>query len=90
MEKIFEDLTKDTDPEILAYVERAAKEHLVDLYVEYYNRAEDAKFQSGASSKEAKTLNLIVRQCEMRIISKALSERGWESVMSIKYQKKKK
>lgn len=89
MEKIFEDLTKEADPEILAYTERAQKEHPVDLYVEYYNRAVDTSFQKGASSKEARTLDLIVKQCEMTIIMRALQARGWESVMTLKYQKKK-
>lgn len=85
---ILESMAESADPEIKEFCRRASTENAVDLYAEYNNRATIAMMQYGTSSHEWKTLELIVKQCEMLIVSRALIERGWDSHLVAHYTRK--
>lgn len=73
---------------IQEFCERSVKEDIVDLYAEYYNRAEDFKCQPNADSKEKNALTVIVSFCEKTIAQKALAERGYFPHLITKYVKR--
>lgn len=85
---IFEELSSNIDPVVQEFISRAAKENIVDLYVEYYNRKVDLEYQPNRDKKEMANLNLIEKQCEQMIVQKALHENGYDARMMIKYVKK--
>lgn len=87
---IFEEISSGLDPLVQEYLNRALHENIVDLYVEYYNREVDLEYQPGNHTNEAATLKIIVKQCEQRIIDKALRENGYDSRIVLKYAKNKK
>lgn len=87
---IFEEIASDTDPVLREFIDRASKENIVDLYVEYYNQLADLEYQSHCDAKEKEYLKLFEKQCVRMIIQRALQENGYDTRMVLKYVKKNK
>lgn len=86
---LFKQLSENTDPMIQAFIERSAKEDIVDLYVEYFNQLVDLEYQPDADTHEKTKIKTVVRECEQLLIQRVLREKGYDVRMMLKYVKKK-